>query len=76
MKNRKNNSNNTNKTMDAMSTRTGRIFNMYEVFYNRCGKKMSMLVDSKAEAQRTRDHIVHKMRRKFLGYRPITLVEA
>lgn len=51
-----------------------RVISAYEVYYRRDGEKRSVLANSKKQANRIRDNIINN-KRKFLGVRPVRLVE-
>ncbi len=52
----------------------GEEFNVYELYFRRDGKKQAVICNSIREVGRRRRTLA-KNRRKFLGYRPVKLVE-
>lgn len=51
-----------------------RVLNVYEVYYRRNGEKRSVIRNNRAEAERFRNKL-RLNKRKFLGMRPVKLVE-
>ena len=54
--------------------KNNRVYNVFEVFYRRDGKKRSVFCMNRDGANKMRSNLVAN-RRKFLGMREVTLVE-